>query len=300
VRRTIGGVDVFDARICQLGEGPFFDDRTGRVSWVDILGERVRWRELDGGSTGELATGGHVGAAVPRRDGGLVLCLPAGPVLLDPSGQRRHLGTFAEADQAAGAPAAADSPARRANDAKADPAGRLWLGTMAYDETPGAGALYRLDPGAEAPVRVLNDITISNGLGWSPDSSLMYYVDTPTNRIDVFDYDAASGSISGRRPFAVIEAEAGHPDGLCVDSAGGVWIALFNGGAVRRYTADGALERVLRVGTPLVTSCAFAGPAYDLLIVTTARLQQEDVGAGLIYVDRPGDVVGLPVARFAG
>lgn len=292
-------MDVFDDRVCQLGEGPYYDDRTGRVGWVDILGGCVRWRDLATGETGELAAGGHVGAAVPRAAGGLVLCLPAGPVLHEPDGQRQHLGTFAEADRAAGLPADAGAPARRANDAKADPAGRLWLGTMAYDETAGAGALYRLDPGSFVPVRVLGDITISNGLGWSPDGRLMYYIDTPTGRVDVFHYDPETGSLEGRRAFATVEEGAGKPDGLCVDAAGGVWVALFGGGAVRRYTPDGALDRVVEVGTPLVTSCAFAGRDFDQLIITTARLQRSEAAAGLTYVHTPGDVVGRPVDRYA-
>lgn len=297
-------MDIFDDRPCRLGEGPFYDDRTGRAGWVDILGREVLWRELPSGRTGSLATEGHVGAAVPRESGGLVLCLPAGPVLLDPDGRRQALGTFAAADHAAGRPPPGRQPAppaMRANDAKADPAGRLWLGTMAYDESPGVAALYRLDPGAGDLVRVLDGVTISNGLGWSPDARLMYYVDTPTRQIDLFDYDRAAGTAIGRRRFAAIEPEAGFPDGMCVDAHGGVWVALWGGGAVRRYAPDGTLDRVVPVGTPLVTSCAFAGPAYDRLIITTARgPQPAGPSGGLTYAYRPGDVVGMPVDRYAG
>lgn len=300
-------VEVFDDRVCRLGEGPFYDDRTGRVGWVDILGRAVLWRAPSSGETGAFDTPEDVGAAVPRRDGGLVLCLPNGPVLRDPDGTTHALGTFAEADAAArgtdggpdGAPAAG-GPTLRANDAKADPTGRLWLGTMAYDETPGAGALYRLDPGARVPVRVLSAVTISNGLGWSPDGTRMYYVDTPTRRVDVFDIDLATGEITGRRPFAEVEPGAGYPDGLCVDAEGGVWVALWEGGAVRRYRPDGGLDRVVEVGTPRVTSCAFAGDGYDLLVITTAALDSGEPGAGLTYAYRPGDVVGRPADRYAG
>lgn len=293
-------VDVFDPRGCRLGEGPYYDDRTDRVGWVDILGKSVLWRGLGSGQTGALSTPEHVGAAILREGGGLVLCLPAGPVLLDPDGERRALAGFAEADRAAGRPPAPDGPALRANDAKADPAGRLWLGTMAYDETPGAGALYRLDPGADRPVRVLDQITISNGLGWSPDGSLMYYVDTHTDRIDVFDYDVGSGRAVARRPFATVADGAGSPDGLCVDAAGGVWVALWGGGAVRRYAPDGSLDRVVPVGTPRVTSCAFAGPELDRLVITTAGAGGDDPAAGRTYLHRPGDLVGTPVHRYAG
>jgi sugar lactone lactonase YvrE len=291
-------VQVFDERSCRLGEGPWFDERTGRAGWVDILGRSVLWREVAGGRTGSLATPSHIGAAVPREPGGLVLCLRDGPVLHDPDGARRSLGTFADADAEAGQPLTADAPARRANDAKADPFGRLWVGTMAYDETPGAGCLYRLDPGAEQPVRVLDGITVSNGLGWSPDGSLMYYIDTPTRNIDVFDYDGATGAISGRRTLITVEAEAGFPDGMCVDADGAIWVALWDGAAVRRYRPDGSLDRVVEVDVPRATSCAFVGEAFDLLMITTARSGQDGAG-GVTYLHRPGDVAGAPVHRYA-
>jgi len=294
-------VTVFDARVCQLGEGPFYDERTGRVVWVDILGRRVLWRE--GERDGELRVGAHVGAAVPRRDGGLVLCLPEGPVLvesMDGSDLWVPLGSFASADESAGVAPPADAPTLRANDAKADPAGRLWLGTMAYDGTPGAGALYRLDPAETVPRRVLGGITISNGLGWSADLSTMYYIDTPTRRIDRFSYDVATGEIGERRVFVEVDDE-GYPDGLCVDADGGVWVALWEGSAVRRYDADGRLDRVVSIPTGRVTSCTFAGEDYRTLVVTTAAHgRARDPRAGLTYTYEPGDVAGLPVDRFAG
>lgn len=299
-------VSVFDSRVCRLGEGPHYDERTGWVVWVDILGSRVVWRDMAGAEVGESATAGHVGAAVPRRDGGLVLCLPDGPVLADADGTLHPLRTYAQADAAAGITRPADAPTLRSNDAKADPAGRLWLGTMAYAGTPGAGALYRLDPGAEAPRRMVGDVTISNGLGWSPDGSTMYYIDTPTRRIDAFAYDPATGGLGRRSVFATIEPagdqdKAGFPDGLCVDAEGGVWVALWNGGAVRRYTPGGRLDRIVTVPTPLVTSCAFAGEEFTTLIITTAAgSQPADENAGRTYACQPGDVAGRPVDRYAG
>lgn len=301
-------VEIFDDRICQLGEGPWYDEHTARVGWVDILGRSVLWRDLAGGGTGALATATHVGAAVPRTGGGLVLCLRDGPMLLEPDGTRQVLGSFAEADAAAGGPRQDGGPRQgdgglprlRANDAKADPYGRLWLGTTAYDETPGAGSLYRLDPGARVPERVLGEVTISNGLGWSPDGSRMYYVDTPTRRIDVFDYHGGTGALTGRRPFAVVEDGAGFPDGMCVDAAGGVWVALWDGAAVRRYHPDGSLDRVVEVGTPRVTSCAFAGDGFGRLIITTARDPSGDGCGGVTYQHLPGDVAGAAVHRYRG
>lgn len=311
---------MFDDRRCLLGEGPHYDEPTRRVVWVDILGRQVLWRSVDDavrpaegagrdamgadpgdGGAGGFPVAGHVGAAVPRRGGGLVLCLPDGPVLLEPDGTTRTLYGWAAADARAGVPRTGGAAPLRGNDAKADPGGRLWLGTMAYDETPGAGALYRLDPGAPGPTRVLGDVTVSNGLGWSPDGRTMYYIDSPTGRIDAFDYDVATGEMSRRRAFADVEGP-GVPDGLCVDGGGGVWVALWNGAAVHRYFPDGRLDRVVPVPTPQVTSCTFAGDGYRLLVVTTAAVDRpaDDGAAGLTYACEPGDVVGVPVDRYTG
>jgi sugar lactone lactonase YvrE len=183
----------------------------------------------------------------------------------------------------------------RANDAKADPAGRLWFGTMARDLTTPRGALYRLDPGASAARRVVSGVTISNGLGWSGDR--MYYADSPTNRVDVFTYDAATGEIGDRRPFVAVPS----PDGLCVDVVGHVWVAVWGMGVLRRYTPDGDLDRELAVPTPQVTSCAFVGPDHrDLVITTGAEFDAHgQPGAGLVYTEQV-DVAGCPVDRFAG
>ncbi len=295
----MGEVEVFDARACALGEGPVYDDRTSRVLWVDILGRRVLWREVNGTEVGEIRVPRHVGAAVPCQDGRLVICLPEGPALVGEKGTVHPLGTFAEADVAAGVAAPPGRGALRSNDAKADPVGRLWLGTMAYDETAGAGALYRLDPGTVAPRRVLGDVTVSNGLGWAVDGSTMYYIDSPTRRVDAFSYDISTGEIQDRRPF--VEIDTGYPDGMCVDADGGIWVALWQGAAVLRYRADGHLDRVVPVPTPQVTSCAFAGQDFQTLIITTAARARPagEPMAGLTYAYEPGDVVGRPVDRFA-
>jgi sugar lactone lactonase YvrE len=183
----------------------------------------------------------------------------------------------------------------RTNDAKADPAGRLWFGTMARDMTTPRGALYRLDPGATAAARVVSGVTISNGLGWFGDR--MYYADTPTHRVDVFSYDAATGDVGDRRPFVDVP----KPDGLCVDAEGYVWVAVWGTGTLRRYTPDGGVDRELAVPTPQVTSCAFVGPDYRTLIITTGAEfdAHGKPGAGLVYVERL-DVAGRAADRYAG
>ena len=272
-------MEVFDDRRCVLGEGPFYDDRTGWIGWVDITGSRILRRPVTGGPAAEEATPDHVGAVVLREDGTYVTCLAGGVAVGDD-----ELIPFPPAPTLI-----------RANDAKVDPLGCLWVGTIAYDGSPAVADLFRLEPGADRLVPVLTGLTISNGLGWSPDGSTMYHIDTPTKQITAYDFD---GLPRGGRPFA--EIDDGAPDGMCVDAAGGVWVALFGGGAVRRYHPDGSLDRVVPVPTPQVTSCAFAGPDLDLLIITTAaRDRPDDPHAGLTYVHRPGDV-GLPGHRFKG
>lgn len=284
-------MEIFDARVAALGEGPAYDERTGRALWVDVPGHRVLWRDVATGEAGEIAASGDVSAVIPRSDGGLVLLLPDGPALAGPDGAIGHQIVV---------DAPGTGTALRCNDAKADPAGRLWFGTLAYDMTPGAGSLYRLDPGAPSPYRVESNITVSNGLGWSPTADRMYYVDTATMRVDMFDYDIRDGTASNRRPF--VDLAPARPDGMCTDAEGAVWVALWGSGAVRRYTPDGRLDREVTVPTPYTTSCAFVGPDYDLLIITTAAVRKAagTPEAGLTYAYRPGDVVGRRTDRFAG
>ncbi|MEU0048353.1 SMP-30/gluconolactonase/LRE family protein [Streptomyces sp. NPDC006184] len=268
-----------------LGEGPTWDPATGRLIWLDILGMRVHTYDPVTGRRTVRTTEQHVGAAKPRAGGGLVLNLRDGVGLLDADDTFRWL----HHEPVAG---------RRANDAAVAPDGSLWAGTMRYDEATGGGTLSRLT--GDGTVRtVLADVTVSNGTGWSPDGSLMYYVDTPTRRVDVFDHDA--DGVHDRRPLVEIEEGAGYPDGLTVDAEGCVWVALWDGGAVRRYTPDGVLDRVIRVPAPRTTACAFGGPALTDLYITTARTglpAPHPLSGSLLVIPDAGR--GLPQPAFTG
>ncbi|MEU9589494.1 SMP-30/gluconolactonase/LRE family protein [Streptomyces sp. NPDC048193] len=270
-----------------LGEGPTWDADAGRLLWVDILGCRVHTYDPVSGRRTVRTTEQHVGAAKPRAGGGLVLNLRDGVGVVDPDGTFRLL----HHDPA---------PGRRANDAAVAPDGSLWAGTMRYDEAPGGGTLSRVT-GDGTVTTVLDDVAVSNGTGWSPDGRLMYYIDSPTRRIDVFTHDAARGRVADRRPFVTVEEGAGFPDGLTVDAEGGVWVALWGGSAVRRYTPDGALDRVIDLPVPLVTACAFGGAGLSDLYVTTARtgLTAPHPLAGSVLVV-PGAGRGLRQPAFAG
>ncbi|MDO0927860.1 SMP-30/gluconolactonase/LRE family protein [Streptomyces sp. TG1A-8] len=250
------GYEVAVRAQAALGEGPTWDPAAGRLIWLDILGMRVCTYDPATGRRTVRTTEQHVGAAKPRAGGGLVLNLRDGVGLLDPDGAFRWLHHE-------------PVPGRRGNDAAVAPDGSLWAGTMRYDEAAGGGTLTRLTGDGTART-VLSDVTVSNGTGWSPDGRLMYHADTPTRRVDVYDHDA--DGIRNRRTFVGIEEGAGFPDGLTVDADGCVWVALWDGGAVRRYTPSGVLDRVVTLPTPRTTACAFGGPGLTDLYVTTARV----------------------------
>lgn len=269
----------------ELGEGPTWDPDSGRLLWIDILGSRIHTYDPVSGRRTVRTTPQHIGAVKPRADGGLVLNLRDGVGLLDPDDTFRWLHHE-------------PVPGRRANDAAVAPDGSLWAGTMRYDEAPGGGTLSRITGDGSVEV-ILDDVAVSNGTGWSPDGRLMYYVDSPTRRVDVFDHE--DGRVVNRRPLVEIEEGAGFPDGLTVDADGCVWVALWDGAAVRRYTPAGELDRVIELPVPRVTACAFAGPDLTDLYITTARvgLTSPPPLSGSVLVV-PGAGKGLTQPAFKG
>jgi sugar lactone lactonase YvrE len=266
------------------GEGPVWSESWGGLRWVDMLAGDVLTLAAEGDV--ERRHVGTVAAVVrPRRGGGAVIAVERGFALEEPDGTLTVL------------PPLWDDDSVRMNEGDCDPDGRFYCGSMAYDHAEGAGSVYRLDPDGAVGI-VLDDVTISNGLEWSPDGALAYYVDTPTGRIDVFDYDSDRG-LTGRRGFV---KTGGAPDGLTVDEEGGVWVAFFDGGAVHRYGTDGALDEVIQVGARQVTACTFGGADLDQLFITTSREHLEpgdDPLAGALFRAEPG-VRGRPVREYAG
>ncbi|MEV0220566.1 SMP-30/gluconolactonase/LRE family protein [Streptomyces sp. NPDC050704] len=269
-----------------LGEGPTWDADAQRLIWIDILGSRVHTYDPVSGRRTVMVTEQHVGAAKPRAGGGLVVNLRDGVGLYGPGGEDFR---WLHHDPV---------PGRRANDAAVAPDGSLWAGTMRYDEATGGGTLSRFAPDGTVDV-VLDDVTVSNGTGWSPDGRLMYYIDTPTRRIDVFDFDGEQAT--NRRKLADIEEGAGFPDGLTVDADGCVWVALWDGGAVRRYTPSGDLDRVVELPVLRPTACTFGGRDLADLYITTARtgLDAPHPLSGSVLVV-PGAGKGLAQPAFAG
>lgn len=269
----------------ELLEGPSWDAERGRLLFVDIPGGR---RHALDWSSGALATFDAVetpSAWIPRALGGTVVVGRSGVRLADEDGEG-PLGVEIESDR----------PENRSNDAKCDPAGRLWVGTMVDGRELPEGGLYRVDPTLEL-TKVLRDTRLSNGLGWSVDGRSMYYVDTPTLRVDVLAFDVDAGVPTSRRPLADLSALSGMPDGLAVDEDGCLWVVMHDGAAVVRVAPDGRLLQTLEMPVAKPTSCCFAGPALDRLAVTSAR-GDDGTGGDLFVCDVR--VRGQPTVPFAG
>lgn len=266
-----------------LGEGPWWDVESGRLWWIDIVGQTIRNSNLDGSEGTALDTPSSVGFAVPDDRGGLVAGLR--------DGLYRHTD-----DEGWSAVWSADFSTvdHRINDGKTDRNGELWFGTMHDPETEATSAFYRGRHGDAE--KVLTRITTSNGLGWSPDGRTFYYTDSMARTIWSFDVDPETGAISNRRDFA---HDSGRevPDGLTVDSDGCVWAAKWNGGRVVRYRPDGRIDLELTLPVRKPTSVMFVGSDLSTLAITSASLEPDDGElAGAVFL-LPTRTSGLPEKR---
>jgi sugar lactone lactonase YvrE len=248
----------------ELGESCRWDAVRQELSWVDVYAGSFFRARADGSRVDILRRydlGGHVTVSAPlhNRRQGWILGRNQSIVALSEEGELRELA----------APEAA-RPDVRMNDGAADPWGTFWIGSMAYDKHHGGASLYRFDEDGQVHV-VVESVTISNGIAWSADRSTMYYIDTPTGCVVAFDLDER-GWPMGRRTVVQLDPEReGHPDGMCVDVQGDLWVALFNGSEVRHYSSNGELLARVAVPTPQVSSCAIGGANGTTLYITTGQ-----------------------------
>lgn len=270
-----------------LGEGPVWDAVRGELTFVDILAGRLH--RLGPGDHVETVheLGGTLAAALPTTEGDRLLVTHTGFVRLAADSTRTPvLDVLDDAEQV------------RFNDAKCDPAGRCLAGTMSLVEAPAAGTLFRVGPGPTA-IALVTEVTLSNGLDWSPDGATFYFVDTLRGSIGAWAYDVDTGTLSDRRVALDVSPES--PDGMCVDDAGALWVAFWDGGVVRRYAPDGRCLATVTLPVPKVTSCAFGGRDGDVLYITTATgLRPGQAGAALagdLFAVRPG-VTGRPATPW--
>ena len=278
-----------------VGEGPVWLEGEQRLVWVDITRHLVQWFDPTTGRVEQLDVGADVGAVAPTTSGDLIAAIGNRFQLIDPKSGRIRTLAFVNPDY----------PESRMNEGKCDSHGRFWAGTMAVDaDRPGAGALYRLNLDHTVD-RVISDVTISNGLDWTEDDRLMYFIDTMSYRVDMLDFESSTGSIANRRPLIRIDKADGWPDGMTVDSEGGLWVALWGGWSVRRYWPDGRLHFEIAVPASQVSSCVFGGSDLSDLYITTAasglsaqELENQPYAGGLFRC-RPGHV-GRPPHKFRG
>ncbi|PTM58319.1 SMP-30/gluconolactonase/LRE family protein [Desmospora activa] len=279
----------------ELGEGPSWDAANNVLYWVDITRERLHIYHPYSNRQITYDTGDYISSVVPRRCGGVVMTLKKSFYAFDfHMNKMTHIGTVEQ-----------DKPHNRFNDGKCDALGRYWAGTMSQMFTPGAGALYCLEPDWRIK-KVLGNITISNGIAWSPDNSVMYYIDSPTRKVMAYDYDLATATISNPRVAVTFPAAEPFPDGMATDEEGLIWVAIWKGGKITRWNPNtGELLKTIHVPATLTTSCVFGGDDLQDLYITSARiglkeeiLAKEPYAGGLFAIRTK--VRGLPTYPFSG
>lgn len=262
--------DVYDTRACMLGEGPLWHPERAQLFWFDILGKTLL--SQSGGKAISWAFDECVSAAGWIDADRLLIASETGLWQFDlGSGQRSLI-----------APLEADQPLTRSNDGRADPWGGFWIGTMGFNAEHGAGAIYRLYQGEIR--KLVEDVTISNSIAFSPDRQFAYYTDTPTRQIMRVSLDADTGwPVRDADVFADLKQSGRNPDGSVVDSEGCLWNAQWGAGQVARYAPDGTLMKTYDVPAAQATCPAFGGPELETVFVTTAAQGLEGAHDGQTF-----------------
>ncbi len=274
---------VIDSK-SDLGEGAIWNYKTGELYWINITGKILNIYTPRTGNNKEMFTGQMIGTVVPAESGMVLVALQNGIYELDPvTGTKRLIVDPEE-----------DIPTNRFNDGKCDPVGRFWAGTLSLNNEKGVAALYRLDTDSTIH-KMIENVSISNGIVWSHDFKKMYYIDTPTQKIMAYDYDNSTGEISNPKVAVDVPAEIGSPDGMTIDADGNLWVALWGGSAVGCWNPEtGELLQKIEVPAKNVTSCAFGDDDLGTLYITTARQATTDEelakfpNAGSVFKTVPG------------
>ena len=272
-----------------LAEGPVWDHRDQTLWWVDILEGNLYNYHPEARSHSSFAVGQYLGAAVPREKGGFVLALAEGFAFFDPD--TRQLDFIHDPE--------ADKPGNRFNDGKVDPAGRFWAGTTEFLHEEVTGSLYCLSPETMNIQKTLSSVHISNGLAWTKDAQTFYFIDSPTQQVQAFDFDLPQGSLSNGRIVLDFAPEMGTPDGMSIDDHDHLWIAFWGGSKVACFDPISG-KQLDQIDVPAVktTSCTFGGPDRDTLFITSAAKEGDPYG-GAIFSAKPG-VKGPLSSFFAG
>ncbi|PHS08067.1 MAG: hypothetical protein COA78_13095 [Blastopirellula sp.] len=285
---------IFDGK-ATLGEGPAWIAESQRLIWVDIERHLINRLDPATGKNESWAVGCDVGFAVPDTSGNIVAGTRDGIIRLNT--ETGEITSVVDPES--------DIPTNRFNDGKCDPRGRIFGGSISYERIVGDASLYRFDTDFQVE-KVQDGITNSNGLTWSLDEKTFYYIDTPTRKVDAFDYDVETGAISNRRTVINVPEDLGKPDGMTIDNEGMLWVCLWGGWGVTRWNPETA-ELIGKINLPCknVTSCCFGGPNLDQLFISCARtgLTAEELAnqpqAGSLFVAEPG-VSGQAAVAFGG
>ena len=279
----------------QLGEGAYWDTPTQRFYWVDILGKQLHIYDPATKKNTSFTTPSRIGTVVPQTDSTAVVALDDGIYILNTN--TGAIAVLSDVEK--------DANWNRFNDGKCDPMGNLWVGSMNLEEKAPSGNVYKIDPLGNTS-KMIDSVTISNGLVWTKDRRTFYYIDTPTAMIRAYDYDPETASIANRRDAVYVDPAIGYPDGMTIDEEDKLWVGLWNGNMVARFDPiNGKLiDSILVPEAHNITACAFGGPDLDMLYITTARKDmtedelKEKPLSGSLFVAEPG-VKGVPSARFA-
>lgn len=283
-----------DGQRTVLGEGPVWVVRDQVLLWVDIKGQKLHVHDPSRQSNVQFALSHLPGCVAPRAQGGAVVALSNGFGVVDYSTGAVQWWVDPEHDK----------PENRFNDGACDPKGRFFAGTLQLEERdPHCGALYCLEQDHSVR-KVLDHCTIPNGIVWSLDGAKLYFIDTPTRGVDVFDYDVESGAMTNRTTVIKVPEELGHPDGMTIDAEGMLWVAHWGGGCVTRWDPrQGSMISKVVVPVSKVTSCAFGGKDLEHLYISTASVDTDTIAeplAGALFILKTPGVRGRPEPEFAG
>lgn len=284
---------VIDSK-SDLGEGAIWNYKTGELIWINITGKILNFYNPKTENNKEMFTGQLIGTAVPTNNENVLVALQNGIYSLNPlTGTKKIIVNPEE-----------DLPNNRFNDGKCDPAGRFWVGTMSMNGQENEGALYRLDSDTTTH-KMIEKVSISNGIVWSLDNKKMYYIDTPTQKVMAYNYNNKTGEISNPELAVEVPKDMGSPDGMTIDSNGNIWVALWGGAAVACWNPEtGKLLDKIEVPAKNVTSCAFGDDDLQTLYITTARTDsgkgdlEKYPNAGGVFKIRL-DVKGIEAFFFA-
>jgi len=273
--------------ISDLGEGPIWSADTSSVTWTDITQNTFHTADIDTGKTMSFGVPSMVGAIAHSKEGGYIAATQKGFARIGVDGKYSPLHSFLPDDM-------------RMNDGKVDPSGRFWAGSMALSFEKGRGSLYVLEKD-NSYRSILDDITLSNGMGWSPDAQYFYYIDSVPGVLKRFDYDLHTGQISNPKDLITFDSSSGIPDGMSMSSDGKIVIALWPGRRIEIYEPSGEKVSEITLGVSRPTSCTFAGPNRDILIVSTASQgidRADEPLAGKILAVTGTGLSGLPTQQY--